>query len=101
MMSLFENIIEGCQIVQITLVKDVTGVELDESSGKGLIKYDAFTDFLVIVRNANIGDFSLMAQAKNAENLTTFYPIRLKLMPSVNKMPSLSEELESLEVTVK
>lgn len=101
MTQLFENSVEGCQIVQITLVKDQTGAELDESSGKGLINYDTLTDFLVIVRNLNIGDFSLMAQAKNAGNLTTFYPIRLKLMPNVNKMPRLSEELESLEVTVK
>ena len=41
-----------------------------------------------------------MAQASNAEGLLAFYPIRLKLMPSVNKMPSIGEELESFVVTV-
>ena len=37
MMHLFESSIDGCQIVQISLVKDETGAPLDESSGLGLI----------------------------------------------------------------
>lgn len=41
-----------------------------------------------------------MAQGKNADDLVAFYPIRLKLMPRLNKMPTMDQELESLEVTV-
>ena len=71
----------------MSLVKDETGEELDDKSGKGIVSYDIDRDYILVDRTIKDGKFEFFIQGIINENMTVHYPVRLTMKIYFNPAP--------------